>query len=649
MLKSDYQKLISQIRQHDTAYALGKPTITDSEYDQLYFKLQTYEQLHPTDIDPMSPTQKITDITTKKQKITHPYPMLSLAKANDLTTVEKFLNKFTTDHSDPTQFSTDDFMIQLKEDGLTIVMYFNWFDKPFVASTRGQGNEGVDVSHKFTKFAHQLPHQKAIIRGEALLTNAQFEALNEHGEYANPRNAASGIINDDDSDASVLTFVAYNIENAEDFGFTTEGEMLEQLANWGFTTPSLQQTFPNSEDGHHNLTEFIKTFEDTKQREAIDHDIDGLVIKPNYIKNRRQLGFTSHHPRNQLAYKFASPDAISILRDVIWQTGPSGRLTPVAVFDPVEILGVTIEKASLASLNNIKSRDLMLNDRILIRRANDVIPQIVKSFPEYRNGQEQEIMPPVNSVIKGAYVYGLNNQTDTDLQKWRRFVSKDGLNLENVSLSLIKQLADEGLLELNDFSSLWQHLDDIAHLTGKSGKPLKRMQDLAKQLSHVTIPLSSFIYALGIEGVAKNSSKKLAEYFVTVENLTHLTPITPVSNWEINLPESVFEHLTKTLSQMQTLLNVITVTDQKQTSMDNLPLADQVYVITGKSTEISRADLTAKLETLGAEIKSTVSKTTTAVINLSDKMDSTKAKKALTLGVPLLTWDQTKTLLEKIT
>lgn len=643
MLKNDYLDLIEQIKHHDDLYYnKSQPIITDSDYDKLYFKLQSYEKDHPDDISPLSPTQSVS-LEKTSDKITHPYPLLSLKKANTYDEVTKYLEKFDTvsTANDPSTFMTDEFMVQLKEDGLTIALYYNWFaGNNFIAATRGGGEQGQNVSLQMAAFNDMNINKPVVIRGETILKNDAFAQMNESGSYMNPRNAVSGLLHTD-APADQITFVAYNIENAEDLGITSEDEMLHQLEDWGFTTPQLKKVFSNSKTGRAEIINFIQDFENKNDRLLLDHDIDGLVIKPNYISNRRMIGNTHHHPKNQLAYKFASPDAITTLKDVVWQSGAKGRLTPVAIFDPVTLLGANVEKASLANYDNIVTRDIKIHDKILVRRSNDVIPQIVKSFPEERNGSEIEIKVPENAHFDGKHLFSDAITDEQILNKWAIFVSKNGLDIKYTSLKTIKDLIDHNIIDKNDLSSLWNIVsksDDLINLDGWSTiKSQKLIQQLTKPIS---TSMSKFLVALALNNVGPDTASKISLLHPTLSSIIDDKPAMTLEQWHTivgNMSEDTLSELYQNKDIIKKLNHHIKIDNKNMTSPISNKLSNEYFVITGKSELISRNELIDKINMNGGAFQKTVSSKTTYVIDLSENgSSSSKIQKAIKMNIKVI-------------
>lgn len=649
MTHQDYLNLIQTVTHHDKLYNEHHPEITDSEYDALYFKLTKYETDHPDEIDQSSPTQAVDEqLSSSKRTMDHPYPELSLNKTNVTDGVGKFMKKFKP-MSAPLPdnlLQTDEFMVQTKEDGLTIVLYFNYNNQPFTAVTRGGGQTG-NIIEQAMSFVPTPPisDQPIIIRGEAIITNDTFNRLNTTGDYMSPRNTVAGLIAKDEP-TSDIRFIAYNIENAESLNLFTETAQLAQLQAWGYDTPDIQATFANDASGHKALINYIKDFEQTNQRDQLDHDIDGLVIKPNNLRHRRELKHTAHHPVNQLAYKFASPDAITILRDVQWQVGAKKRVTPVGIFDQVTLLGANITKASLASMGNIHDRDIKIGDHVLVRRANDVIPQIVKSFADQRTGAEIEITPPANAYAKGKFLY-VDNSDEELLNRWQTFVSKHGLDFDKLSKQTIQQLVEANLLDVHNFLSLWElkdHRDDLLALP-RWGE--KKVDNLLTQLSVTkTVSLAQVFYALNLPTVSQSKAEQLALVYQNINRVIDQHPVIDPSLWSEQpyqihqvpiVLQAIKDHLPE-FKQLALHLSIQnTILQQPTKALDPAkPILN--IAITGKTEEMTRDELKTYFAQHGAKFANSVTKNTDYLMKLDqNKSNSSKLQKAKHLNVPIIT------------
>jgi DNA ligase (NAD+) len=668
MTHDDYLKLVATLNYHDNLYYNeDRQEITDAEYDKLYQSAVTYEKDHPDDISPSSPTQTAHgQASNSLAKVTHVHPMLSLDKAQTIDEVRPFLDKFEDglapeelpNYQTSSSFVTDEWLIEHKEDGLTIVLYYNFFpNQPFVAATRGGSDVGEDVTYAMGQILPKLAiTTPLVIRGEAIFDTAAFNRLVEtstdtENKLTSPRNAIAGAVRTKNSRIGELggRFLAYNIENAGDLAITTEEAQLHYLEKLGFET-SNHVLLPNKAA----VIKYLEDFSDA-DRQAIDHEIDGLVIKPNYFGNRDVLGATHHHPLNQIAFKFPSEDAITVLREVNWQIGKTGQITPVANFDPIDLAGANIEKATLANIGNIRRRDIRLGDHIVVRRSNDVIPQVMTAIPEMRDGSEQEIaLPDMPSHLEGDILISDVETDEMRLARWANFVSKQGLNIDALSAKTIETLANFDtshghLIDLDNYASLfnWQSRfgEDLSEFVDQiPGFGAKKLDKLLDETDDVTVDMAHFAASLGMRGLGPNLGALLQLLYPTFEALVHDEPAMDVDHW-LDTTDGVGPAAREVLDKLrepwwQRQLNALLDTEaihilpMVETPSDS-PYADKTFVITGK-TVTPRAELTEKLKALGAKVAGSVSKNTDYLIIADPASTSSKAVKARELGVELL-------------
>lgn len=662
--KKEYDALRKEIAFHDKLYYdFDQPQITDSEYDQLYFKLTQIEKEHPDWTDKKSSSQHITGSTSKKlPKIKHEKPMLSLEKTRTKEGLQQFLDKWSTNPDD--LYYTDSFLVEPKEDGLTIVLYGDKAtqQQPFIAATRGAGTEGEDVTESLAQIDNlkNIPSlDNLIVRGEAIITDQAFDQLNVNGEFMNSRNMVAGSIRTNDTTIAKnrhVKFLAYNIENETIANISTEIDMLNLLQKLGFEIPKPIQHFENSKQGKEDLIDYILSFNQKGLRQQIDHQIDGLVIKPNVIAKRNEIGFTAHHPKSALAFKFESPDAITVLKDVIWQTGRTGQLTPVGIFEPIELLGARTSRASLANYQNIKDRDIKIGDTILVQRSNDVIPQIIKSFKEKRTGFEKEITIPKHAHFEKALLYQDHETKEQIIEKWVNFTSRKGINIDGLSRQTIKQLLDENLIQHDDFNSIFQlSKEAFIQLSGQGETSWYNLQtSLLTARKQNTI--ETIIPALGIKTIGHSFTNILftqyASWFELLNDFkqkTHDEFITSLTNLdgiglvtaEIAYTNLFAPRIIQTLSNLNKTgfnLNIKQQTNISQT------LQHLKFVITGALTH-TRDEVKAMIEQEGGHVTGSVSKNTDYLVTNDTESTSSKYQKAKTLNIKIINESQLKALI----
>lgn len=539
------EQLRELIRFHEWRYyIMNDPLISDYEYDVLYKKLQETEQEHPDLIVDDSPTQRISpDISTGQETVSHLTPMLSLANSYDLNDLIEFDNQIRKLAGiDPAK--KIEYCVEPKYDGGSIAIVFE-NDSLIRAATRGDGQNGEDISNNILALK-SVPRKvafsdhnivKAELRGEALIRKDQFEKINAEREeeglsrFANPRNAATGGLRTKDpretAERKIEVFV-YQLGFAVDSNnndvlqtIPTHDEGIELLGKLGFKIPVNERKVCQ---GIHEVEEFCQLWQ--KQRDSFDYEIDGMVIKVNERKIQELCGYTSHHPRWAIAFKFQAKQATSRLEYVEFQVGKMGSITPVAKVTPVSLAGVTVSSISLHNEEFIQSRDIRLGDMVLLERAGDVIPYIVKSLADVRRGNEVPIVFPENCPscntrlvrVEGEAAWRCINDKchEKIIQRLIFHASKDAMDIEGLGESLIRKFYELGWIkDIADIYSL--DYEDISNLDGfgkKSAENLRKAIETAK-----TNPIHRFLHSLSIHHLGKKASKLLAGQIDNVMDL----------------------------------------------------------------------------------------------------------------------------------
>lgn len=525
-------------------YILNDPLISDFEYDSLYKALEQLEALNPSIITPDSPTQRVAKgLGTDFQKVTHLVPMLSLENsynADDLIDWDRKAREAAGK-------DIIEYCAEPKFDGASIsLIYEN--DLLVRGATRGDGTEGEDITTNI-KQIRSIPLsanfsaygiKQIEIRGEVLMTKKNFKAYNDKlaeenlPPLANPRNAASGSLRIKDAKEvarrnleAFLYHVGYVMKSEVQSGKyevpQTHSDALAMLWNLGFRSPQQEKKIIKGIEG---VIAFCNEYE--AMRDNLPYEIDGMVIKVNDLDLQDQMGMTSHHPRWAIAYKFKARQATSKLRAVEYQVGRTGAVTPVAKIDPVPIGGVTVTSISLHNADFIAEKDLRIGDSVLVERAGDVIPYIVKSFPELRNGSEEEIIfpancPVCNSVLEkpeGEAVWRCNN-INCEAQVVERIIhfnSKDAMDIRGMGEANVRKFYELGYLK--DVPSLYKlPFEEIKQLEGFGAKSIDNLRAAIENSK--TQPLYRLIYALGIRFVGEATAKTLASavsYLPDVKN-----------------------------------------------------------------------------------------------------------------------------------
>ena len=526
----EVEELRSVLKFHEYRYyILNDPLISDAEYDQLYQTLVLIESANPSSITPDSPTQRVAKgLGNDFQKVQHLVPMLSLENSYN----EEDLRDWDRKAREATGLADVAYCIEPKFDGASIsLIYEN--DMLVRAATRGDGSEGEDITTNIRQI-HSIPLSAAFskygirqieIRGEVLMNKESFSAFNEKlaeenlPPLANPRNAASGTLRLKDPkevakrnlEAFVYHIGYISTEIKHDTPLT-HSEAIDLLWKLGFRSPQTEKKVINGIEG---IIAYCRDYE--AKRDSLPYEIDGMVIKVNDLQLQDKMGMTSHHPRWAIAYKFKARQATSYLRSVEFQVGRTGAVTPVAKIDPVPIGGVTVASISLHNDDFIKEKDLLIGDRVLVERAGDVIPYIVKSFPELRDGSETTIPFPTRCPVCHDLLYkepieavwrctNINCKAQI-LERIIHFNSKDAMDIRGLGEAHVHKFHELGYLP--DIPSIY-HLpyDKIEQLEGYGKKSVDNLKAAIEKSK--TQPLHRIIYALGIRFVGEATAKTLA-------------------------------------------------------------------------------------------------------------------------------------------
>lgn len=514
-------ELIHLLNRYDEKYfSESISEISDEEYDNLWFELS--DLLKDKEVQKAS-KKKVMPLAAENShlaKVQHLVPVLSLdkLKMNDKK-FEHHLNRFVDKYS-----TGDEWSIQSKLDGLTIVIYR--YKHKIIFCTRGGGQKGEDVTNQFKAIpkiwqaAQNLP-EKMIVRGEAIISKANFQSINKQldadNQYQNARNCASSSVRTLDTNTALnhhVDFVAYDILNSEQFNLTNEKTILNELSHYGFDVVENQivQTA--------NLKSFFDNDKHEEWRDNEELEIDGLVIKPNIkIVNPEING---HHQKGQLALKYKPQTAQSRLLEVNWKVGSNGRMTPVASFEPVSIGGSTISSASLGSWGTIKKLDLKINDSILIARSNDVIPQIDSVITEERSGDEIDIDLPENSRLDGAIVYANDYEMPLE-EKLDRYAN--AVKIESAKKSTFKKIIDKGYLsELTDLYELSKYENELKDIKGLGSK---KVESLLSEIEYSKeASLQQILVGINITDLGQQSINKITSRYPTWDELKNATDLT---------------------------------------------------------------------------------------------------------------------------
>ena len=650
------KKLRKEIEYHDYRYyVLDDPEIPDAEYDRLMRELRELEARYPDLVTPDSPTQRVGGKPLEGfEEVRHAVPMLSLDNAFEESEVIAFDKRI---HD---RLGTDEeieYAAEPKLDGLAISLLYE--DGKLVrAATRGDGHVGENVTQNVRTIRSVPLHlqgkyipPRLEVRGEIYMPKAGFEKLNREQEkkgeklFSNPRNAAAGSLRQLDPKITAsrpLEIYCYAPGLVEGANLpATHFEVLQQFREWGLrVSPEIRCV-----TGVSGCLDYYRRM--TEKREQLPYEIDGVVFKVNRLDLQEKLGFVSRAPRWAIAYKFPAEEAITKLLAVDFQVGRTGALTPVARLEPVFVGGATVSNATLHNMDEIRRKDVRIGDTVIVRRAGDVIPEVVGPVLSRRPKNAKIIHLPKYCPVCGSDVIQLEGEAVARCsgglycpaqrkEAIKHFASRRAMDIEGLGDKLVDQLVETGLVE---------HVDDLYKLTVEQLAGLERMgqksaENLVRALEkskHTT--LARFLYALGIREVGEATAQALATHFRSLEKimtadeeaLTEVPDVGPI----------VAGHIVSFFRQPHNLEIIhnlrkagIHWEEPETTGAETLPLAGNTYVLTGTLTGMTRNEAKEKLQQLGAKVTSSVSKKTTAVI--AGENPGSKLTKAEALGVPVL-------------
>ena len=631
---SSIEQLRDILRFHEHRYYVeNNPLISDFEYDQLYKMLENFEREHPGMVTKDSPTQRVgAGLIKDFPKVQHLVPMLSLENSYN----EEDLLDWDRKARELSGFTSIEYSVEPKFDGASISLVYE-DDRLLRGLTRGDGETGDDITPNI-KQIRSVPLsasfsrygiQQVEIRGEVLMNKNNFAAYNQHlmeeglPPLANPRNAAAGSLRIKDTAVvakrkleGFLYHVSY-IGHANQPGIeavpATHSAMLALLWDLGFRSPKKEMKVVK---GIAEVIKEVAAFE--IKRDELPYEIDGMVIKVNDLELQEKLGMTSHHPRWAIAYKFKARQATSKLLDVSFQVGRTGAVTPVAKIQPVQVGGVTVSSISVHNEDYIREKDLMKGDTILIERSGDVIPQIVKSMPELRDGTEQpivfprhcpecrdELFKPEDEAVWRCININCKAQV---VERIIHFVSKDAMDIRSFGEANVRKFYDMGLFK--DIPGIYGF--EMASLRGLDGFGEKSINNLRQAIEDSKQqPLHRLIYALGIRYVGETTAKTLAQ------RVTHLLDFTRFSLEELQQFDDVGVKVAASIHQFFSNADNIQMLKKLEDAgvqMEGKPLtvtegnlSGQTFLFTGSLSRFKRSDAEEMVERNGGKILSGVS------------------------------------------
>lgn len=633
-------------------YVYDNPSVSDQEYDRLMQELMTLEEKHPEMYDANSPSQRIIgQVLEGFEKVRHDSQMLSLGNVFNYEEIEEFVNRIQGSVKDA------EFVVECKYDGLAMSLIYE--NGSFVrAVTRGDGLVGEDVSANIKTIQSipmHIPERRHVeVRGEVYMPKKSFEELNERQKknnqalFANPRNAAAGSIRQLDSGVCAsrkLDAYWYYFQNAQDFGILTQQEALDRMRSLNFKVNPLYKVCKNTKE----IWEFIQSIQE--KRNDLPYEIDGMVIKLNSLSDQRTLGSTAKVPRYATAYKFPAERVQTRLLDIVITVGRTGKITPNAVLEPVRIAGTTVSAAQLHNEDMILSKDLRINDIVVVQKAGEIIPEVVSSVKERRDGSQVPYVYPTHCPVCGSRLVRLEGEAahcciNQDcparvVESMIHFASRDAMDIDTLGDKKIEQLHEFGFLNsIEDIYFLHEHREELLEKRGYQKKSVDKMLETIETSKKQ--PLALLLYGLGIRQVGKKAAAILANYFGSMDALMKADVDTLVSINDIGpiTAQSIVEFFKDESNQklIQTLkeqgLNMI----QEKQEIKASRFTNKTVVLTGTLEHYTRNEAKEILENLGANVSGSVSKKTDYVIY--GTAAGSKLAKAQNLGVATMSEEE---------
>ena len=645
-IKLRMDELIDIINEASIKYYVDdNPSITDQEYDDYYNELLKLEEKYPNLKRSDSPTLRVGGkVVDKFEKVTHESPMLSFDDIFNEDEIVLFDERIKKTCPNAT------YTLEPKMDGLSgSLLYEKGVLKR--AATRGDGLIGENITHNVeTIKSVPLRLNKALdieVRGEIYMSKASFERCNkekeERGEnlFANPRNAAAGSVRQLDSKIAAkrnLDFMAYFIPNPDKYGIKTQGESLAFLKELGFKT---NYNLNGLAKGVNDIINYIDDL--GSKRHDLPFEIDGVVLKVNSLEDEAKLGFTERVPRWGIAYKFPAEEVLTTLKEIKFTVGRTGKITPNALFSPVHVAGSVISKATLHNEDYCLDKDVRVGDVISIRKAGDVIPEVVEVKKERRTGKEVPFKMIENCPMCASKLVkeDANYFCKNDLCPARKmeglihFASRNTMNIDGLGERIIEDFYNMGFIKsISDIYLLSNHKEDLIELEGFGEKSVNNL--LISIENSKNNSLEKVIFALGIRHVGKKTAKILAKRYKNIDNIinVNIDELTNVNDIGEIIAKSVRTYFDDPLNLklVEDLKKLGLNFEYKNDSSDDT-LSGMTFVLTGTLEKYKREELTKILEDKGAKVTSSVTKKTTGVI-VGDKPGS-KYDKALKLGVKI--------------
>lgn len=639
-------------------YTNDNPTITDQEYDDYYHELEKLEQQYPELIREDSPTKRVGGkIIDEFKKVSHEIPMMSLGDIFSEDEIFEFDQRIKKTIPNPT------YVCELKIDGLSVsLLYEN--GKLIRGATRGNGIIGEDITHN-VETIKSIPliindKRRIEVRGEIYMPKKSFNKLNqerqEKGEslFANPRNAAAGSVRQLDSKIAAkrnLSTFIYHLPSSDDFNIKYHHESLSFMKELGFVVnPNIKIA-----DNVNEVINYVKEW--TEKRESLPYEIDGIVIKVDKIEDQKKLGYTSRTPKWAIAYKFPAVEVLTKIKNIEFCVGRTGKITPRADLDPVHLAGSIIKSVTLHNEDYIKEKDIMINDTIVLHKAGDVIPEVVKVLKERRTGIEIPFKmikncPICNSKLEKketeANYFCPNPNCDArNIEGLIHFSSRETMNIEGFGESIVEDFYNEGYLKtICDYYTLYNHKEDLKELEGFGEKSINNLlQNIEKSKEN---SLEKLLFALGIRYIGKKTAKILAINYRNIDKLMSAEYEDLVKIQDIGevIADSVCKFFKEekninTINELK-LLGVNMEYKGNESIDDNFN--NKTFVLTGTLSKLTRDEASIEIENRGGKVTSSVTKKTDYVI--VGENPGSKYQKAKDLNINILNEEEFLNMLE---
>lgn len=629
-------------------YVLDQPSVPDSIYDQYYQELLALEQQYPQYFDANSITQRVGGIVLEGfEEVAHRSLMLSLSNAFNYEELCAF------DRRIKEMIDKVEYVVELKMDGLAISLYYDQ-GRFIQAITRGNGLKGEDVTNNVRTIASipmTIPEKQFVeVRGEVIMPKKSFEQLNAQRSlqneplFANPRNAAAGSIRQLDSSIAAsrkLDAYLYYLQDSEQYGCESHEESLEKLHEWHFKTNPIRRVCKDMQE----VWNFIQEIQE--QRNDLPYEIDGMVLKVNNLREWEKIGTTAKAPRYAIAYKFPPEEVATRLNDITISVGRTGKITPNAVLETVRIAGTSVSAAQLHNEDFIADKDIRINDIVIVRKAGDIIPEVLGPIKEKRDGSQVPYQFPTICPICNGHLmrdaleaahYCVNPDCPARVvESMIHFASRDAMNIDSLGDKKIEFLYEQKLLQkISDIYDLHEKQEQLLQLEGFQQKSVQKLLEAIE--ASKKNPLEDLIYGLGIRQVGKKAAKVLAQSFLTMDAFMQASEEQLMTIKDIGMitARSIIAYFQEDKNQalIETLKKAgLNMTTEKEV-IEESPFSGKIVVLTGTLQTLKRKDAKAILERLGANVTGSVSKKTDIVIygeSAGSKLDQANALGIMTM------------------